>query len=255
MNEGMQNHKQVIHGVLRLAQEDKSPSERAVQRDSPELHRLAIDCYGSWQNALAQAGVGTQTRSAIKYDGATQVLQSIRRLCYAGRCLQVRNVKRDHYTLYEAALAYFGSWRNALDAAGINRAQLGNPRKWDRDRIIEAILQRAVERRALGSSTVRPSSLKTAAQEEFGSWENALRAAGLVPREHIGRRRSQCRDEHKQQRWDRQRVLSAIRQRRVLGLPLDRNAVCRDNRALVNAARTYFGDWPSALQFAEVESI
>ena len=56
--------------------------------------------------------------------------------------------------------------------------------------MIEAILIRVVKGEALGSSTVRPSTLNAAAIEEFGSWAAALESAGLEPRVYIRRRRT-----------------------------------------------------------------
>lgn len=54
--------------------------------------------------------------------------------------------------------------------------------------IIEAILLRAVCGEALGSTTVRPHTLKLAAVRQFGSWPAAFVAAGLEPANYIGKR-------------------------------------------------------------------
>ncbi len=80
----------------------------------------------------------------------------------------------------------FGSWRGGLVAAGLNADRFCVRPIWDRERIVEAILVRAVKREPLGSSTVLPRSLKMAAVKIFGSWANALVAAGLDPASHIG---------------------------------------------------------------------
>ena len=95
--------------------------------------------------------------------------------------------------------------------------------------IIEAILLRVVRGEALGSTTVRPHTLKSAAVREFGSWPAALAAAGLEPAHYIGQRAS-AQKEGKKGGWSKDRVRKAILQRHVLGLPLYGNAVLRDDR-------------------------
>lgn len=250
-----QKRKDIVCRILCRLRDDKSVAERAVKDDLPELYRLALACFGSWQNALAHAGVEDRAPRALENDGEACVLHNIRQLCHAGRCLKARSVKHHHFALYASALRHFGTWAEALDAAGINTEQFNANPQWDRARILEALLLRAVENRALGSTTVRPRSLKRAAVEEFGSWKQALIAAGLNPREFIGRKRPRGRKEPSRQMWNRTRIIKAIRQRELLGLPLDRNSVCRDNRSLATAARVYFGDWLTALDAAQVESL
>ncbi len=128
--EPQQDRKDVICRILRRSYDGKSVSERAVKSEMPEVHRSALACYGSWQSALAHAGVETRPRLSMDCNGATQVLQSIRRLCYAGRCLKTKNIKHSQHILYEAALRHFGSWLSALDAAGINSAQVIAHSNW-----------------------------------------------------------------------------------------------------------------------------
>ena len=167
-----------------------------------------------------------------------------------GQSLKTKKVRATHYTLYSSAVSLFGSWNNALAASDINVTQVDSKSGWDRDRIIEALLIRAVECRPLGSTTVRPRSLKHAAVTEFGSWCAALQAAGLKPHEHIYKRTSHCRAEPDPRDWDQEKVLKQIRRRQLLGMPLDKNSVSRDERPLVRAAKAYFGGWWEAVATA-----
>jgi hypothetical protein len=148
--------------------------------------------------------------------------------------------------LCRAACLSFGSWCNALVAAGINPESICRDPQWDRNKIIEAILLRAVCSEALGSTTVRPHTLKLAAVRQFGSWPAALVAAGLEPANHIGKRVLAQKD-RKKGGWSEERVRRAILQRHALGLPLNGNSVLRDDPKLYFAGRTWFKSWSKAL--------
>ncbi|MDB4614289.1 hypothetical protein OAH18_01235 [bacterium] len=241
--------KEVIRQILQRVDERKSLGERTVKRQVASLHEMAVSSFGDWHIALSHAGIKARRTGLLYAHDAADCIRIIRRLCHEGRSLKTKHVRRRQSPLYKAALKFFGSWLAAVEAAGINSAQVNPHAGWDRERIIEAILLRAVERRALGSTKVRPYSLKAAAIREFGSWDGALCAADLDPSDYIGRRILAVPEQEKQ-KWNRHEVLKAIRRRQFLGLPLDHDSVCRDYRPLVNAATSYFGGWPSALNAA-----
>jgi len=245
--------KSVVSDILDRNRTRDSLVERDVKREVPDLHDRAIEYFGSWQVSLRHAGVRPAIVESYSESSSSEVVRVIRYLCHKDACLKTQHVRINRNSLYDAALRHFGSWLGALKAAGINTMQVSSHTEWGRDKIIESILLRAVERRSLGASKVRPLSLKSAAVKEFGSWELALRAAGLDPSEYIWRRPKNCRDEPTGRKWNGIRVIKLIRQREVLGLPLDKNAVSRDNRPLVRAARAYFGDWTVALEVAFAE--
>ena len=96
---------------------------------------------------------------------------------------------------------------------------------------------------ALGSTTVRPHTLKSAAVREFGSWPAALAAAGVEPTHYL-RQRMRAQKAEKQGNWSKERVRKAILQRHAFGLPLNGNAVLRDDRRLFCAGRTWFRTGP-----------
>jgi len=149
---------------------------------------------------------------------------------------------------------HFGSWCNALVAAGINPESICRDPQWDRNSIIEAILLRVLRSEALGSTKVRPYTLKSSAVREFGSWSAALAAAGLEPANYISQR-VVTQNEKKKGGWNKDRVRKAILQRHALGLPLYGHAVLRDDRALFSAGRTWFKNWSQALAYAGFDPV
>ena len=175
-------------------------------------------------------------------------------MCGKRRSLRQSVVQRYDSGFCRAVYLNFGSWCNALVAAGINPESICRVPQWDRNSIIEAILLRVLRNEALGSTKVRPYTLKSAAVREFGSWSAALTAAGLEPANYISRR-AVAQKERKKGGWDKDRVRKAILQRHALGLPLYGNAVLRDDRTLFFAGRTWFKSWSKALAHAGFDPV
>ena len=120
----------------------------------------------------------------------------------------------------------------------------------DKQSVIEGIKRRKENGLPVNCSWVltkshRDLTLLVTAREYFGSWDNALRAAGIVPDATRNRIRRQLR------RYpDKKSVISGIRKRRKLKLPLNVSVLCRGpatDVALWQWGREYFGSWGNAL--------
>jgi hypothetical protein len=220
----------------------------AAKRESKPLYRGAFRHFGCWRNALRAAGIDASSVERKKEWNRAKVIARLRELCGQGRSLRHGAIMRSDSGFCRAASLIFGSWCNALLAAGINPQLICRLPQWDRNSIIEAILLRAVRGEALGSTTVRPRTLRSAAGREFGSWAAALTAAGLEPGRDIKPRAVAQRD-GENRGWTRERVRKAILQRHALGLPLYGGAVRRDDRRLFCAGRTWFKNWSGALAY------
>ena len=236
----------VIRAILRRERDGLPLNSEAVRGVSRPLHCGALRHFGSWRNALQAAGINVATIERRRKWNKAKVIARLRELCGKGRSLRYSVVHRYDSGLCRAACLIFGTWCNALVAAGINPESICRDPQWDRNGIIEAILLRAVCGEALGSTTVRPHTLKLAAVRQFGSWPAALVAAGLEPADFIGKR-AHARKDGKKGSWSKERVRKAILQRHALGLPLSGNSVLRDDRPLYSAARTWFKSWSKAL--------
>jgi hypothetical protein len=140
------------------------------------------------------------------------------------------NVGKCDRALAGAAVRRFGSWRRAMEAAGLEPAQ----KKWSKDRIIFEL--RVVHHTRKAGAEKRGKLLEGAAIRYFGSMRAAYAAAGIDP------------DYNK---WSKQRVIEAIQDRYVTGLSSRRNE-CED-RSLVSAATRHFGHWDSALVAAGLD--
>lgn len=114
---------------------------------------------------------------AVRLAGRDDVLRLIRRRQRSGEALRRDAVVDEEPRLELAARMHFGSWREAVEAAGFRPTGL---RSWTRERIIGEL--RTLDRRGapLASSQV-PIALKHAAIAYFGSWHSAIKSSGLQP--------------------------------------------------------------------------
>jgi hypothetical protein len=220
------------------------------------LYQAGSRVFGSWRNAVMAAGIPPERAKAKGDWSPCRILATIRSLSRRRRALRPAELERRYGHLVDAARHHFGSWAKAAVAAGVDPAKLKRTPSWTRERIIEAILKRALTNEPLKSRAVRPRSLADAGTRVFGSWRSALLAAGVdVTRQTVaspgvadntpmqpvpargGLRRSDLGGQ----------VLEAIqvrlRQRRMLNA----TSVLEDDSHLYWVAKGCYGSWRRAL--------
>lgn len=92
------------------------------------------------------------------------------------------NIAKAHSALYLRACKVFGSWRNALEASGVDYESSRNNKKWTRQSI-----EREIKKLSEGGGSLRPSVLRksgmtalvSAADYHFGSWRKAVESCGV----------------------------------------------------------------------------
>ena len=178
-----------------------------------------------------------------------RVLLTIRKLHEAGEELTVQNVQRLGLGGLVGAVyndSALGSWKEVLEAAGIDPNAIGGRRrKWTPTRVLDEIRKRHQGGKGLNHRAVRQDQqyLVVAAGEFFGSWEEALRAAGLDYDEI-----------RKQETWTKAKILRRIRELAAQGEDLSHGAITQNHSALAAAAsnRRYFGSWGEAIEAAGI---
>jgi hypothetical protein len=157
--------------------------------------------------------------------------------------------------LYTQGRELFGSWRSAIQAAGLDYVAVARyPALYTtRSAIRRAIRLRKAKGLGLTTWRLRNSkdflerSLFRAGCRYFGKWSNAVRAAGFryVPQAHCYR----CRYP------DKEAVRKGIRGRYRRKWPLSSKAMPggpRGDWPLYNSARRFFGSWPAAVEAAGI---
>jgi len=153
---------------------------RIRKRNSGLVH-AAGKLFGGWKKALTAAGVPIPP-AAHKWTSPETVLDAIRRSLKGKRVTTVSKAIGGMIGMWKAAKKYFGGWRPAFRAAGIpvDPWPRYSPKEikrilreeWRRRRDVRVV---AVGKRARG--------IYAPAARHFGSWRNALHAAGVpIPR-------------------------------------------------------------------------
>jgi hypothetical protein len=135
--------------------------------------------FGSWNNALRAAGITKQAPKKL-HKSRLGMLRSLRNV------VETRSRAAIPPVLKSQAAYYFGSLRNALAALKTDERLLSG---WSKQKIITTLLRMEHAKESLSSWRARceTPALASAARNYFGSWRNALQAAGIDPSQHIKR--------------------------------------------------------------------
>lgn len=198
---------------------------RRHKRDLPlrilsdqRLTNAAVRYFGSWDQALAGAGIDTGSPSPA----ALHVIQEIRSRYQQGLSL----ARADCRSLADSAAVQIGSWEQALDLAGARSYR----KPWSRAEILNTIRDR--HRLGIPLTTRFDQRLAHAARRLLGGWNQALSMVGVKPRWKSPRGR-----------WSRESLVEAIQthwQRHG-------NLTCVDH-ALYGAAVRQFNNWHTAVR-------
>lgn len=186
----------LVAEIKRLHVDGVDLSPTAIQRTHSALFSSARSRshFGSWRAAIEAAGLNYDDLKRVKQRwNREEILARIRELHSQGHDLLDPRFKIKNRSLYLAACAhrYFGSWRRAVQAAGLNHEQMRESRVWTRSRILRTIQDLHSEGQPLGWAFIEehePGIYRAARRKEnFGSWANALAAAGVDPGAARGR--------------------------------------------------------------------
>jgi len=178
-----------------------------------------------------------------------KIIERIRALYEQGEDLSYNRMARHHQGLLAAANYHFGSWSEAVNLAGIDYAnEVRRIPKWTKEKIVAAIRKAHDAGEDLSWTSVtsgrKYSALAYAAirDNQFGSWDAALKAAGIDPR-----------SVRRYEAWDEEKIVRQIRKRARAGKALNSKAMQDQDSKLFNAALNYFGGWDTALEAAGID--
>ena len=179
----------------------------------------------------------------------TRIKTQLKRLHRAGANLSYNALAKKNQSLVSAAAYHYGSYRAAVEAAGINYAEVTRRPRWTKQIIIQQIkhAKRAGEDLHWSAVTKRNDELARAAFASlqprlFGRWDRALSAAGLDADE-VNRYR----------KWDRNTIAFELRSRHADDEPLNSGAIQQEDSGLHAAAVRHFGSFDDALRAARID--
>ena len=178
-----------------------------------------------------------------------RILTALKRLYKKREELSYNQLARKQQALVSAAAYHFGSYRKAVEKAGIDYATVTRRPRWTKQAIISLIKQakRSGEDLHWSAVTKRRDELGLAAFASlqprlFGRWDRALHAAGL-----------DADDVAIYRRWDRHSILFELREMAQDGEQLNSGAIQKTDPGLHAAAVRHFGSYDSALKAARLE--
>lgn len=222
-------------------------------------------------------------------------IQALRAIYKQHGRLSTRYLQKNHSCMYGQSFWIFGSWDNALKAAGFKPESVRLRRFWSRTSVVKEIRKMRSDARPLNASYVSRThrDLFAGALGKFGAWNDALGAAGIKPPKHRGRLSTlrALRDalaEHSREQipkpisqdaalhfgslskalralkserkitsaWSRPKIITVLKRIHRSKNPTLRYSTARQNhQPLVSAAEAYFGSWRKALQALELSRV
>ncbi|HEX8911011.1 MAG TPA: hypothetical protein VF796_01530 [Humisphaera sp.] len=180
-----------------------------------------------------------------------EIVKAVKKLYAQGRDLSYNAMAAKQQALVSAAAYHFGSYRRAVERAGVDYAEVTRRPRWTKQKIIALVKQgkRAGHDLHWSAVTRRRDELGRAAFASlqprlFGSWDRALTAAGLDADE-VNRYR----------KWGRESILFDLRGRYKAHEPLNSGAIQRDDPGLHAAAVRHFGSYDAALKSAKIDPV
>jgi hypothetical protein len=177
-----------------------------------------------------------------------RIVKTLRQLHHQGNDISYTGLSRSQQALVSAAAYHFGSYRKAIQAAGLIYSELTRRPRWTRAAIIAAIktARRAGHDLHWGAVVARGDDLTRAAfaalqKRLFGSWGRALAAAGL-----------DADDVARYRRWDRNTIVQELKQRRHEGEFINSGQIQAMDPGLHAAAVRHFGSYDLALEAAGI---
>ena len=178
-----------------------------------------------------------------------RILEELRRQHKAGKDLSYNGLARQMQALVSAAAYHFGSYRKAVEKAGIDYAAVIRRPRWTKAVIIGLIKESRRKGEDLHWSAVtrRRDELGKAAFASlqprlFGRWDRALHAAGLDA-DQVSRYR----------KWDKNTIVSELKSRGREKEPLNSGAIQSEDPGLHAAAVRHFGSYDGALKAAKLD--
>lgn len=243
----------IINEIQRLHERGVDLSPTGIRRTHGALFSSARSQshFGSWRAAVTAAGLDySRIKRGEQIWSKDRIVRAIRKHYEQGKDLLSAEFKRANRQLYSAACAkrYFGSWRRAVEAAGLDYDRIRGRHFWSRETIIAQIRDLHAAGKSLSWSSINrhnPGLYRAARRREnFGSWRAALRAAGV---EQVSTSTPK--------RWTRRRIIEEIQAMHRQGQDLSQKAVMASNGALLSAAKSarYFGTWREAVEAAGID--
>jgi hypothetical protein len=186
----------ILKTIKELHKGGKELSYNRLAKKIQPLVSAAAYHFGSYRKAVERAGIDYAEVTRRPRWTKPKIIGLIKNAKRNDEDLHWSAVTKRRDELGKAAFAslqprLFGSWDRALSAAGLDADEVSRYRKWNKATIVAELKERAADQDALNSGALQREDpgMHAAAVRHFGSYDQALKAAGLDPSQLRQRRR------------------------------------------------------------------
>jgi hypothetical protein len=153
-----------IAAIKKIHKNGGSIGAAHLQHKNQNLYQLGVWIFGDWDKALRAAGVDPDTARIRRFWDKEKIIHELRRMRKQHLPLYPNYVMKNHHSLFHGALHEYGSWNEAVFAAGLTDEKISRRTKLG---LLRA-LRDAVESRSAVSQT-----LHSGIEYYFGNLRNA----------------------------------------------------------------------------------
>ena len=237
----------VVAEIKDLHRSGEDLSARNATLEHSRLYGAACWHHGNWKSALEAAGLDEskiRLRPEMIKWSKDLVIAGIKARKEAKLPLNSHAVEQDDWNLCHAGSRHFGSWAEALDAAGFDSKSIYKSRTkpWTKPEFVSEI--KALHEKGVGLSManmirIDRQDLTGAGYALYGSWQQALEALGFDYAEI-----KEIKD------WSPEEVIEVIQHLAEEGYQLNHGWAKEHHNGLTHAAYKYFGGWSQTLTAA-----
>ena len=128
--------------ILSMYESGENLNYSSVASNNLSLLRAATRYFGTWEDAVKFAGLDYDSIRRYKSWTRERIIERIKELHAQSADLSWRNVCLNIDPQLAAAAtkkSHFGSWREALEASGLDYDAIRRYREWDDERILEMV--------------------------------------------------------------------------------------------------------------------
>ncbi|KPB04727.1 hypothetical protein [Bacillus sp. CHD6a] len=216
-----------------------------IKHSNQSLYRACFRHFGSCKEAISAAGLNYK-ESQIKWN-KDKVIKNIQEKNTSNIQLNDHYANRNYQKLYAAGQRYFGSWKEAVNAAGINYESIRKSKEnnyWTPDKFKDRLFELINDNEQLSSQYIQDNhqDLYSAALKIYGSWKDAINFHGL-----------DYPDISLYLRWKPEEVIEEIKRLHRIKSDLSNKEIRITKNTLFKAAVRYFGSWKRALDKADID--
>ena len=232
------SRKRITKELMKLKKKGEDFTYTGFERRHRQLAPMALYYFGKWDNALSSIGVKLERPEGWSKE---RIIKEIRVLKEKGVDLSWRAMRKQGYgPLHAMSHFYFGSWRRAVNKAGLDYNKIKKREDWSKEKIITTIKDLHRQGIDLSYNALRKAGygkLASMGIHYFPNWGKAIEAAGF-DYDKIRQR----------ERWSPEKITNMIKDLDRRGVELSYKSLVRAGYIkLIGMAQHYFDNWGKAI--------